>query len=440
LYASKALSADFRDAPAAQRLINDYVREKTQGKLVDLVGDLDAGTAMVLVSYTFFKAKWKTPFDPNDTFQSKFYVGQGRWVTVPMMRSEYLKTPCFRDEALACWVVELGYAGAASALFVLPDKGKMKASRVLITGPSLVPVLSFPGGRAVLGQAQSGAPDPWPPMWLRPECFLLPMELHLPKFSLSSLYHLEGVLPRLGMRKVFSKKADLSGITGDKNLVVSQVSRQRGHQPPRGAGNSQAGQRPGSLPSPHRAALLMTSCPQELGAEAWAGPSLQSHGTEPGVGESLGCNRQRTPPRSSPYCLQSPWLKACPLSFVTGKCGERSCPVPLPGGTGQRQEVVDTALGRLPFLFAILSEDTQSILFCGKVANPTINQGPRLGVSLCLSGICLTPRASGVSVTLMSARIPRASVKFNRPFLFAILSEDTQSILFCGKVANPSAA
>ncbi|EPQ01467.1 Alpha-1-antichymotrypsin [Myotis brandtii] len=196
----RALSADFRDAPAAQRLINDYVREKTQGKLVDLVGDLDAGTAMVLVSYTFFKAKWKTPFDPNDTFQSKFYVGQGRWVTVPMMRSEYLKTPCFRDEALACWVVELG-----------------------------------------------------------------PMELHLPKFSLSSLYHLEGVLPRLGMRKVFSKKADLSGITGDKNLVVSQ----------------------------------------------------------------------------------SPWLKACPLSFVTGKCGERSCPVPLPGGTGQRQEVVDTALGRL---------------------------------------------------------------------------------------------
>ncbi|XP_014306126.2 serpin A3-8-like, partial [Myotis lucifugus] len=55
LYASEALSTDFRDAPAAQRLINDYVREKTQGKLVDLVGDLDAGTAMVLVNYIFFK-------------------------------------------------------------------------------------------------------------------------------------------------------------------------------------------------------------------------------------------------------------------------------------------------------------------------------------------------------------------------------------------------
>ena len=45
----------------------------------------------------------------------------------------------------------------------------------------------------------------------------------LPKFSISTDYSLEGILPQLGIREVFSTHADLSGITGTKNLRVSQV-------------------------------------------------------------------------------------------------------------------------------------------------------------------------------------------------------------------------
>ena len=48
--------------------------------------------------------------------------------------------------------------------------------------------------------------------------------LYLPKFSISSSYNLEDVLPQLGVREVFTNKADLSGITGEKDLAVSQVS------------------------------------------------------------------------------------------------------------------------------------------------------------------------------------------------------------------------
>ena len=50
------------------------------------------------------------------------------------------------------------------------------------------------------------------------------IELFLPRFSISSNYNLEDILPQLGMRQVFSTKADLSGITGAKNLAVTQVS------------------------------------------------------------------------------------------------------------------------------------------------------------------------------------------------------------------------
>lgn len=51
-------------------------------------------------------------------------------------------------------------------------------------------------------------------------------EFYLPKFSISADYSLEDVLPELGIKEVFSTQADLSGITGDKDLIVSQVSQE----------------------------------------------------------------------------------------------------------------------------------------------------------------------------------------------------------------------
>ena len=48
-------------------------------------------------------------------------------------------------------------------------------------------------------------------------------ELYLPKFSISTDYSLKNILPELGIKEIFSKQADLSGITGTKDLIVSQV-------------------------------------------------------------------------------------------------------------------------------------------------------------------------------------------------------------------------
>lgn len=48
-------------------------------------------------------------------------------------------------------------------------------------------------------------------------------ELYLPKFSIKSDYELNDILSQLGIKKIFSG-ADLSGITGTADLVVSQVS------------------------------------------------------------------------------------------------------------------------------------------------------------------------------------------------------------------------
>ena len=45
-------------------------------------------------------------------------------VKVPMMTLR-LETPYFRDEELGCTLVELTYTSNDSALFILPNEGKM---------------------------------------------------------------------------------------------------------------------------------------------------------------------------------------------------------------------------------------------------------------------------------------------------------------------------
>nr|XP_005896277.2 PREDICTED: serpin A3-1-like [Bos mutus] len=197
LYSSEAFPTNFRDSEAARSLINDYVKNKTQGKIEELFKYLSPRTELVLVNYIYFKAQWKTPFDPKHTEQAEFHVSDNKTVEVPMMTLD-LETPYFRDEELGCTLVELTYTSNDSALFILPDEGKMRDLEAKLTPETLT-------------------------RWrksLQPRRI---HELYLPKFSIKSNYELNDTLSQMGIKKIFTD-ADLSGITGTADLVVSQVS------------------------------------------------------------------------------------------------------------------------------------------------------------------------------------------------------------------------
>ncbi|KAK7817457.1 hypothetical protein U0070_024931 [Myodes glareolus] len=198
LYQAEASSANFQQPHEAKNIINDYVRNQTQGKIKELISALDESVLMVLVNYIYFKGKWRTPFDPDSTFESDFHLDNKRTVKVPMMKLKFLSTPYFRDEELACTVVELKYTGNASALFILPDEGRMQQVEASLQPETL---------------------RKWRES-LRPSII---DELYLPKFSISTDYTLEDILQQLGIRELFSMRADLSGITGAKDLRVSRV-------------------------------------------------------------------------------------------------------------------------------------------------------------------------------------------------------------------------
>ena len=56
LYNSKTFSVNFRDTESKKR-INDYIEKETQGKIVDLVKELDKDTTLALVNYIVFHGR-----------------------------------------------------------------------------------------------------------------------------------------------------------------------------------------------------------------------------------------------------------------------------------------------------------------------------------------------------------------------------------------------
>ncbi|XP_048193273.1 alpha-1-antichymotrypsin-like [Perognathus longimembris pacificus] len=198
LYAAQVVPTDFEQPAAAEQLINDFVSNETHGKISELISNLDQNTALILVNYIFLKAKWKTPFDPRDTMESRFDLSKSRSMQVPMMEVEDLTVPYLRDKVLSCTVVELEYLGNASALLILPDQGKMQKVEAELLPETLA-------------------------RWrnnLKPRFI---DELYLPKFSISGSYELQSILPQMGIRKAFYIQSDLSGITTCHQLQVTQV-------------------------------------------------------------------------------------------------------------------------------------------------------------------------------------------------------------------------
>lgn len=196
MYQADVFPTNFRDPATAQKQINDYVAKQTKGKVVDLIQNLDSTHFMVMVNYIFFKAKWETAFSPQNTKEQDFHVNRDTTVKVLMMSHEdhyyYLL-----DRNLSCDVVGVPYEGNATALLVLPSEGKMAQVENGLTGKKL---------------------RKWLQTFTKRQ-----LDLYLPKFSIEGSYHLEKILPRIGISEVFTSSADLSGLTNHSNVQISEM-------------------------------------------------------------------------------------------------------------------------------------------------------------------------------------------------------------------------
>ncbi|KAJ8020181.1 Leukocyte elastase inhibitor [Holothuria leucospilota] len=201
-YKAGLISVDFISAAeGARSLINSWVSEQTSRKIPDLIpsGVLNSLTRLVLVNAIYFKGNWWKQFDPRHTTTEQFKVSNLESIPVKMM---FLKKVLFYydDQILKCQVLSLPYVGKSlSMLVVLPE-------------PSIS-----------LTELESRITTDVLSLWMK-RSWMEHMKVYLPRFKLEESFTLNDHLSGMGMSDIFNPdKADLSGITGDKDLSVSQV-------------------------------------------------------------------------------------------------------------------------------------------------------------------------------------------------------------------------
>jgi serpin B len=144
----------------------------------------------------YFNADWFSRFDRKQTKEADFRISASKAVRVPLM---FQQNFFVYKKAASLKVLELSYGteGAASMVVLLPDQA---------------------GGLAKL-ESQLSADN------LRKWTAGLEthdVELHLPKFQLTTQNDLAGALQALGMTRAFAPgEADLSGIDGGRELFIN---------------------------------------------------------------------------------------------------------------------------------------------------------------------------------------------------------------------------
>jgi serpin B len=184
--------------------INNWVSQKTDGKITSILSTLDPQSKCVILNAVYFRGVWATAFDKNKTAPAAFHLSRSETVDVPTMRQRGayrgMSTPEFD-------AVALPYKGGRLTMVVLLPKNMADAGQVRIS-------VGDKTASTVMLQLQAAKPES--------------LELSLPKFKMEFGANLIPPFEELGMKLAFDRdNADFTGITGSENeadrIHISQI-------------------------------------------------------------------------------------------------------------------------------------------------------------------------------------------------------------------------
>lgn len=199
-YRGQVQRVNFLNEEESREIINDWVEDKTNDKIENLIPKkvINDLTRLILVNAIYFKSNWHYEFDEDKTKERNFQVSKTQFITAPLM---YLpaKEEFKYFENKAFQAIELPYLDKKLSMVVILPKDEMNLSAKV----------DYKQYKGFINK-------------------LMPhkVKIYFPKFKFRNKYMMADALKEMGMRKSFTNQADFSGISGKKDLKISQVIHQ----------------------------------------------------------------------------------------------------------------------------------------------------------------------------------------------------------------------
>lgn len=194
-YHAKVSNLDFGDPATSQKVINDWVSEKTIGKIDKIVedGEIDMDAVLFLINAVYFKGSWAVKFDKEYTRDRDFTLLDGSKKKVPMMASISKSFGSYFEDGFEA--VSLPYGSGKVRMYIfLPN-----------TDSSL---------EKFIKNLNAKNWKDWMSKFREEEVAVI-----LPKFKLEYEVNLNNSLKELGMGIAFSHDANFKGMCQRDSLI-----------------------------------------------------------------------------------------------------------------------------------------------------------------------------------------------------------------------------
>jgi len=198
-YSAEVFSIDFSDTDNTSLKINNWVSERTENLIKEIVapGDINNLTNLIISDAVYFIGNWENKFDKSNTKQDGFYSIERNIVSSAFMnKTEYLDY----YENIDFQFISKPYIGHDKTFCIILPVHKYGINRIEDKFDKSLLDTIFQNITKV------------------------EVQLSLPKFKFETGYNLSNPLIKLGMQSAFCQKADFSGITRDTALMLSTVS------------------------------------------------------------------------------------------------------------------------------------------------------------------------------------------------------------------------